>query len=69
MLAGGRGRRHGLGRRLHDTLLDGVGRKALLSTTDNPADPAVRLYLGSGWRRLGVLNPDRQVMGRAMQGS
>jgi ribosomal protein S18 acetylase RimI-like enzyme len=57
-------RRHGLGRRLHDALLDGVGRKALLSTADDPADPAVRLYLSSGWRKLGVLKPDRQVMGR-----
>jgi ribosomal protein S18 acetylase RimI-like enzyme len=58
-------RRHGLGRRLHDALLDGVGRKALLSTADDPADPAVRLYLSSGWRKLGILKPDRQVMGRA----
>lgn len=58
-------RRGGLGRRLHDALLDGVGQRALLSTTDDPADPAVRLYLSSGWRKLGALKPDRQVMGRA----
>ena len=57
-------RRHGLGRRLHDTLLDGVGQKVLLSTANDPADPAVWLYLSSGWRKLGVLKPDRQVMGR-----
>lgn len=57
-------RRRGLGRRLHDTLLEGVSRRALLSTTDDLADPAVRLYLGSGWRKLGVLRPGTQVMGR-----
>lgn len=32
-------RRGGLGRQLHDTLLDGVGERALLSTTDNPRRP------------------------------
>jgi ribosomal protein S18 acetylase RimI-like enzyme len=57
-------RRRGLGRRLHDSLLDGVSQRALLSTTDDPADPAVRLYLGSNWRKLGVLRPGTQVMGR-----
>ena len=62
-------RRRGLGRRLHDTLLDDVDRKALLSTTADPADPAVRLYLSRGWRRLGALKPDRQVMGRPAQAS
>ena len=58
-------RRHRLGRRLHDTLLDGVSQRALLSTTDDPADAAVQLYLGSGWRKLGDLRPGTQVMGRA----
>jgi ribosomal protein S18 acetylase RimI-like enzyme len=57
-------RRRGLGRRLHDTLLDGVSQRALLSTTDDLADPAVQLYLSSGWRKLGVLRPGTQVMGR-----
>lgn len=60
-------RRHGLGRRLHDTLLDGVRQQALLSTTDDLTDPAVRLYLSSGWRKLGVLRPGTQVMGRPAQ--
>jgi ribosomal protein S18 acetylase RimI-like enzyme len=60
-------RHHGLGRRLHDALLDGVSQKALLSTTDDPADPAVRLYLSSGWRKLGLLRPGTQVMGRSVQ--
>ena len=60
-------RRHGLGRRLHDTLLHGVGQKALLSTTDDVTDPAVRLYLSSGWRKLGVLRQGVQVMGRSAQ--
>jgi ribosomal protein S18 acetylase RimI-like enzyme len=58
-------RRQGIGRRLHDTLLDGVSQRALLSTTDDLADPAVQLYLGSGWRKLGTLRPGTQVMGRA----
>jgi ribosomal protein S18 acetylase RimI-like enzyme len=62
-------RRRGLGRRLHDMLLDGVSQKALLGTADDPADPAVRLYLSSGWRKLGVLKPDRQVMGLAPRGA
>jgi ribosomal protein S18 acetylase RimI-like enzyme len=57
-------RRSGLGRRLHDTLLDGISQRALLSTTDDPADAAVQLYLGSGWRKLGDLRPGTQVMGR-----
>ena len=60
-------RRRGLGRRLHDALLYGVTQKALLSTADDPADPAVRLYLSGGWRKLGLLRPGTQVMGRAAQ--
>jgi ribosomal protein S18 acetylase RimI-like enzyme len=56
-------RRRGLGRRLHDELLAGVSRRCLLSTADDPADPAVRLYLNRGWRRLGLLRPGFQVMG------
>lgn len=57
-------RRQGLGSRLHDTLLAGVTQRCLLSTADDPADPAVLLYLGRGWRKLGVLGPGVQVMGR-----
>ncbi|WP_067243374.1 GNAT family N-acetyltransferase [Microbacterium resistens] len=57
-------RRHGLGQALHDALLQGVDRPCLLSTIDEPSDPAVRLYVRSGWRRLGVLTPGRQIMGR-----
>jgi ribosomal protein S18 acetylase RimI-like enzyme len=57
-------RRHGLGLRLHDALLADVGRQCLLSTADDPADPAVRLYLRRGWQKLGVLRPGVQVMGR-----
>lgn len=56
-------RRAGLGGRLHDALLDGVRRRCLLSTADDPTDPAVRLYLGRGWRRVGSLGPGRQVLG------
>ena len=57
-------RRQGLGRRLHDTLLAGIGQRCLLSTEDDPQDPAVRLYRSSGWSKLGVLRPGVQVMGR-----
>jgi ribosomal protein S18 acetylase RimI-like enzyme len=57
-------RRRGLGSRLHDTLLAGVSQRALLSTADDPADPAVRLYRRHGWQKLGVLRPGVQVMGR-----
>jgi ribosomal protein S18 acetylase RimI-like enzyme len=56
-------RRRGLGSRLHDTLLAGVTQRCLLSTADDAADPAVRLYLRHGWRKLGVLKPGFQVMG------
>jgi ribosomal protein S18 acetylase RimI-like enzyme len=57
-------RRLGLGLRLHDALLAGITQRCLLSTADDPADPAVRLYLRQGWHRLGVLSPGFQVMGR-----
>ncbi|MXG88884.1 GNAT family N-acetyltransferase [Nocardioides flavescens] len=56
-------RRAGLGGRLLDALLDGVRRRCLLSATDDPTDPAVRLYLARGWRRVGTLGRGRQVMG------
>nr|WP_281358916.1 GNAT family N-acetyltransferase [Flexivirga aerilata] len=56
----------GLGRRLHDALLDGLTGRALLGTTSDPADPAVRLYRSAGWRTLGLLDPARQVMGREL---
>jgi ribosomal protein S18 acetylase RimI-like enzyme len=57
-------RGRGLGSRLHDTLLADVRARCLLSTADDPDDPAVRLYLRRGWRKLGVLRPGVQVMGR-----
>jgi ribosomal protein S18 acetylase RimI-like enzyme len=57
-------RRQGIGSRLHDALLTDVPQKCLLSTADDPDDPAVRLYLRHGWRRLGDLSPGFQVMGR-----
>ncbi|MGB4135266.1 MAG: GNAT family N-acetyltransferase [Microbacterium sp.] len=55
-------RRHGIGRRLHDLLLEGVRGSCLLSTSDDDADPAVRLYETSGWRTLGPLSPGRRIM-------
>jgi len=56
-------RRQGLGLRLHDALLAGVSQDCLLSTADDPSDPAVRLYERRGWQKLGVLRPGVQVMG------
>lgn len=56
-------RRHGLGRRLHDVLLDGVPAHRALLSTDNADTPAVRLYASHGWRKLGELTPKVQVMG------
>ncbi len=62
-------RRQGLGRRLHDCLLDGVSaRRALLGTQNNTESPAVRLYTARGWRKLGELSPDMQVMGIELRG-
>jgi GNAT superfamily N-acetyltransferase len=61
-------RGRGLGTALHDALLlDAPGDRAMLSTADDPADPAVKLYVSRGWRRLGNLTPDVQVMGLAMR--
>jgi ribosomal protein S18 acetylase RimI-like enzyme len=57
-------RRQGIGSRLHDMLLTEVHHKCLLSTADDPDDPAVRLYRRHGWQRLGELSPGFQVMGR-----
>lgn len=58
-----RARRQGVGGRLHDALLDALPqRHALLGTSSNPDDPAVRLYRSRGWARLGLLEPDAQVM-------
>ena len=56
-------RGQGLGQALHDQMLDGVDRRCLLSTSDDPDDPAVRLYRRRGWQKLGVLKPGVQVMG------
>jgi ribosomal protein S18 acetylase RimI-like enzyme len=57
-------RRRGIGAQLHDALLTDVRQRCLLSTADDPDDPAVRLYLRQGWQRLGDLSPGFQVMGR-----
>lgn len=55
-------RRHGGGRRLHDVLMDGETRRALLAT-DDADTAAVRLYRSRGWQRLGLLREGVQVMG------
>lgn len=56
-------RRQGVGRRLHDALLDGVTGRALLGTSADDDDPAVQLYRSRGWVTLGLLDADRRVMG------
>jgi ribosomal protein S18 acetylase RimI-like enzyme len=56
-------RRHGLGRRLHDVLLDGISSDRALLATDNRDSPALRLYTSHGWTKLGELSPEVQVMG------
>jgi ribosomal protein S18 acetylase RimI-like enzyme len=56
-------RRRGVGGRLHDALVAALpNRHALLGTSSNPDDPAVRLYRSRGWARLGLLESDAQVM-------
>ena len=55
-------RRHGGGRRLHDVLMDGETRPALLAT-DDADTAAVRLFTSRGWQRLGLLSEGVQVMG------
>ena len=55
-------RRHGGGRRLHDVLMDGETRLALLAT-DDADTAAVRLFSSRGWQRLGSLAEGIQVMG------
>ncbi|SDS32912.1 GNAT family N-acetyltransferase [Microlunatus soli] len=58
-----RARRHGIGGRLHDALLAALpNRHALLGTSSDPDDPAVRLYRSRGWAPLGLLDADAQVM-------
>ena len=65
VLPGHRGR--GVGRRLHDLLLEGLPHeRALLSTTSDETDPAVRLYRARGWRLVGLLDADRLVLGRRL---
>lgn len=56
-------RRRGLGGRLHDVLLEGIGQPRAMLSIDNSDSPAVRLYAGRGWRKLGELDADTQVIG------
>ncbi|MFT4215637.1 MAG: hypothetical protein QM619_00395 [Micropruina sp.] len=39
-----------------------------LGTVDDPSSPAVRLYLGCGWRKLGKQSVTDQVMGKVLDG-
>jgi len=62
-------RGQGIGGRLHDALLSDLPhQRALLGTEDIPSSPAVRLYTGRGWRRLGKQSPTDQVMGKILHG-
>lgn len=56
-------RGRGIGGCLHDLLLEGVSPSRALLSTDNDDSAAVQLYTKRGWRRLGQLNADTQVMG------
>jgi len=47
-------RRAGTGRSLLHIMTRGLERPALLSTWQDEADPAVRLYRSEGWRTLGT---------------
>lgn len=63
-------RGRGIGRRLHDALLADLPHdRALLSTSASVDDPAVRLYISSGWVSLATFGEGRQVMGRALRGT
>lgn len=62
-------RRGGIGRELYDAVMAGVDGPALLSTSTDPADPAVRFYTRRGWRRIGAHpradgSREMQIMGR-----
>ena len=66
-------RGQGIGGRLLDLLVaDRCQRVALLSTSADESDPAVRLYRSRGWTTVGLLGEGVQVMGlpadRAEQG-
>ena len=55
--------RGGIGRALHDALLDGLPhRRALLGTWPDDR-PARQLYLRAGWRVLAPIDDDRTLMG------
>ena len=57
-------RGRGVGGHLHDLMVGDRGpRRALLGTSTDDDDPAVRLYRSRGWRTLGLLSADVQVMG------
>jgi len=60
-------RGRGVGGRLHDVLLEGLPHhRALLTTSDDEDDPAVRLYRARGWETLGRLADGVQVLGRRL---
>ncbi|CAN5553426.1 hypothetical protein BH10ACT10_BH10ACT10_09550 [soil metagenome] len=56
-------RGRGLGGRLHDVLTADLPHERALLSTSLEEDPAVRLYLARGWRRIGRLGPDVQILG------
>ncbi len=62
-------RGRGIGGQLHDALLAGIDHgRALLESSRDPEDAAVRLYASRGWTRLGAVGDSRQVMGLVLDG-
>ena len=43
-------RRHGIGGKLHDTVLDGLDAPTAVLSTQTDNEPALALYRGRGWR-------------------
>lgn len=58
-------RRGGIGGALYRAVMADVDGPALLSTWDDPADPAVLFYQREGWRRIGA--HDKADGSRVMQ--
>ena len=45
-------RRNGLGRRLHDSILDAANAETAVLSTQVDNEPALALYRGRGWRTI-----------------
>lgn len=58
----------GVGRALHDALLDGLPHRPALLGTWPDDRPARRLYLRTGWRELARIGDDSVLMGIELSG-